>query len=351
MALVVTLLAASSSFSAAASGKRNLSPQAKNLAFERSMRMGLKKSEGERLRKRQLNQKLLEKAVFVPPTNEEPTFMNEARRLADDAVADDDNYFGFGFDISQYSLKYTQCQAISTWSDELAEDEESQTVLKTQRFALFRLCPSDSCSANNEWGCSYQYGEYLIDMGVYLEAMQEFTQARAEAYCDFCEQCMANNGGRRRLADDDAAADDAAADDAAADDAAVADDAAGDDAAAADDAAGDDAAGAGCAYYNECVNYADTCEAEQDDAFVDYEDFFECQRFENNNGKEMYLGPHCASDGRSIIIGIYYDDMCTQYAGKNVNINSFTGMSFDQNALSAYFSDDCYSCKESVSNL
>ena len=334
----------------------------KNVAFERAMKMGIYKGEKERLRKEKLNKKILENAVFVPPSSnhrdDKPSFLQHGRQLADDG--DDDNYYGFGFDISQYSLKYTQCQAISTWSDELAEDEESDSVLKAQRFALFRFCPSESCSANNKWGCDYNYGEYILDMGTYLEAMQQYTNERAEAYCEFCENCMAleaaddDGGRRRRLADDDAA-DDAAGDDAAADDAAgddaAADDAAADDAAADDAAAVDDAvAEHACAYYDECYNYADTCEANDDDAEeVDYEDFFQCQAFEGQNGKELYLGPHCANDGKSIIVGLYYDDMCTQYAGKKYNINSFTGMSFDESALSAYFTDDCVSCKESVS--
>jgi len=343
---------------------RKLSKRSQSVAFERVMTMGIQKRENteqESLRKSKLHKALLENAVYISPSSKSnsdtPNFMKpnkgQGRQLADDGDDGnyDDNYYGYGFDISEYSLKYTQCQAISTWSDELAEDEESVSVLKTQRFALFRLCPSNTCNANNQLGCSSNYGEYILDMATYLEAMQEYTESRAQAYCDFCENCMASDddAARRRLADDDGGGDDAAAaDDAAADDAA-ADDAAGDDAAAA---AGDDAAAQSCAYYDECYNYANTCENEDDAAddgavVIDYEDFFECQAFEGQNGMEMYLGPHCGNDGRSIVIGIYYDDTCTQYAGKDYNINSFTGMSFDNSALSAYYANDCVSCLES----
>jgi len=348
MVLALGLLASSSSTMAGGDMKL-LSRSKQAFEFERAMKMGVQKSKQERNLKAKLNEKLLEKAVFVPPTKTEPEFMTEnaGRKLAN-YYGGDDQYYGFGFDISTYSLKYTQCQAISTWSDELAEDEDSESVLRTQRFALFRLCPSDICSADNQYGCSYNYGEYILDMADYLEAMQQYTAERFEAFCEFCEECMEENDDAGAAADDGgnngyyAAADDAAAND-------------GYYAAAGDDAAADDGAGnnngyySSCAYYTQCSNYANVCEAQDADDVIDYEDFFECQMFEGSNGKELYLGPHCGSDGRSIGIGLYYDDMCTQYAGKDYDIQSFTGMTFDDEALSAYYDTECVSCLESVS--
>ena len=45
-------------------------------------------------------------------------------------------------DISGYAVKFEQCQFVKTYSDEVAEDEDMDTVLETQRFAIFRLCPT-----------------------------------------------------------------------------------------------------------------------------------------------------------------------------------------------------------------
>ena len=60
----------------------------------------------------------------------------------------------------------------------------------------------------------------------------------------------------------------------------------------------------------------------------------------------MYIGPHCKSDGHTIVIGLYYDEYCSQYAGDNVNRNQFTNMNFDDDGLADYTKDDCYSCLE-----
>lgn len=309
----------------------------KAIAFNRAVKLGLrrKKEDEERRIKGNFHRKLLESAVL----NQSPkdNVLQSARRLADDGYAGDDgddggNDFddaGFGFEVSEYSVKYTRCQAISTYSDDLAEDAEIETVLKTQRFVVFRLCPSDSCVEDSKWGCSYDFGEYIIEMGAYLEAMQEYRAERAEAFCDFCEECMANENlddGGRRLADDAYAGDDAA----------------GDDAGYANDNDGHS-----CAYYDECYDYVNICAGADDDNAVEYEDFFECQAFENKNGEQMYVGPHCASDGQTIKVDVYYDEYCSKYAGDDIEINYFTNMPFTSEGMEDYYKQDCISCLES----
>ena len=59
----------------------------------------------------------------------------------------------FGFDISQYSIKFTGCHAVETYNEELAGNDQFETVLGSQRYATFRLCPTETCNANNKWGC------------------------------------------------------------------------------------------------------------------------------------------------------------------------------------------------------
>ena len=278
----------------------------------------------------------------------------------DDALQDNGN---FEFNALKYSLKYIRCQGIETFSDQMAEDEESDSVLLTKRFVVFRLCNSQYCSNDNSFGCNYDYGEYIMELADYLDVMKEYIEERNEAYCDFCKECMEmENGDRRRL--EDAGADDAAGNDAG-DDAAnnEADDGIDEeeqeeenedeeeDENEADDVVqGDDAnVEHACEYYDVCYNYEDTCEAEQDDGFIEYSDFFECQMYEGRNGDAMYIAPHCGSDGHTIMLGLYYDEYCSQYAGYDQDINDYTGLNFAEDGLEAYYTTDCISCKESVS--
>merc|ERR1712151_1036238 len=86
-------------------------------------------------------------------------------------------------DISSYSLKFQKCQFVKAYDDELAENEDAETVLATKHFVVFRLCPSNSCDS-----CNYGYGEYLIDMEEYLEATIEYAKDKQEEKCDQCEE-------------------------------------------------------------------------------------------------------------------------------------------------------------------
>jgi hypothetical protein len=138
----------------------------------------------EKERKRALNEKV--RSLAVP-------------RSLDQAAADavDDKYDweqamaqdAFGFDITTFSMKYAQCATVESYSDLLAEDEYSDTVLAAQRFAIFRLCPADQCSSKSNNGCDNSYGEYLVSMDQYLSAVFEEQEGRVYGYCEYCQQC------------------------------------------------------------------------------------------------------------------------------------------------------------------
>jgi hypothetical protein len=101
------------------------------------------------------------------------------------------NQDGVGFDITNYSVKYTQCATVLTYSDELAEDESSDTVLAAERFALFRLCPKDQCSSFSANGCGRNYGEYIVALDQFLMSMLEYQESRVTGYCQYCQNCAA----------------------------------------------------------------------------------------------------------------------------------------------------------------
>jgi hypothetical protein len=301
-----------------------------------------------------------------------PEFMLERNLENDDAIAQ------YGLNLTDYALKYVGCQNIHTYSDELAEEGDSGTVLEMNRFVIIRLCPRDLCSNYNEFGCNSGFGDFMISMEEYLAAMADSYFNQYQEYCETCYYCKKQSqySNNQYAQGDDAAAadgDDAVAadgDDAAAadgDDAAAAD---GDDAAAAGDdnrrdlANGDDANGS---YYSDdkynadadadaddCADYADVCDSfsqvcqDYSAKATNLQDYFECSEAVYANSI-AYLGPHCRSDGKTIGIGIYDDQYCNDYIGDIVDISSYTGMDIQDDYLKAYYSEECISCLASVS--
>jgi hypothetical protein len=56
----------------------------------------------------------------------------------------------FGFDPTQYSLSYHRCAEVRQFDDDLAAQEDSSSVFATKHFAVFRFCPSETCSGIKE---------------------------------------------------------------------------------------------------------------------------------------------------------------------------------------------------------
>jgi hypothetical protein len=254
-----------------------------------------------------------------------------------------EEYQSYAINLTDYALKYIGCSNIKTWSDELAAQENSVSVLRTDRFVVLRLCPKDSCSNYNQYGCLEKFGDYLVPMETYLQAMSETFFTQYQEYCETCYECMsaidgddANNGYNRgrELYDDANNGDDAVA---------------GDDAAVA----GDDYLnyynnannGGGCQFYAVCENYKSACSSYGDLGF-DLQNYFQCAEF-NIGDNVGYLGPHCKSDGKTIGFGIYHDQYCNQYNADLLEMSSY--MSVSDNDLEAYYSNNCISCLASVS--
>lgn len=152
-----------------------------------------------------------------------------ARPLRRRLDEDQDSYvsvedYDQSLDLTNYAFKYVGCQSIHTWSDDLAEDESSTTVLGLQKFVIFRLCELDSCSDYNRFGCMYNYGEYLVDMSDYLEIMHDNHRTMMSTYCSVCAKCLTmdshiayyQNAASSNAATDDASKSDDATDDAVA---------------------------------------------------------------------------------------------------------------------------------------
>uniref|UniRef100_A0A7S2P0U7 Uncharacterized protein n=1 Tax=Leptocylindrus danicus TaxID=163516 RepID=A0A7S2P0U7_9STRA len=279
---------------------------------------------------------LMKKAQLVPGSKTIPDFMME-RKL--DGYAEEEQQWSF--DPTNYSLKYARCQMVEQYSDEVAEDagQENQngyvmtTVVKKQRFAVFRLCPSSFCSSKSQFGCDSGYGEYMVDLGEYLQTMMQYNENKKENYCKFCEDCAAGNGDnrmkRRKLEGQEGEGEDEAEDEAEEE--------------------------VNYCNVSACNNYQDTCEEQEnygDDEPIEYDRYFECQQVQGadsyGNELNLYVGPHCTNNAYSIKLDLFYDEFCTNYAGNKYKLNSFTGLNFESSGLSEYYDGSCVSCKESA---
>lgn len=229
------------------------------------------------------------------------------RRIEEDAEE-------YEVDISGYSVKFEKCQFVKSYDDDMAQEEDYDTVLATKRFVVFRLCPSTSCSS-----CSYNYGEYIVDLETYLEATVEFQQEQQEEMCNACQECANyqdgededQDDGRRRLED---------------------------------------------AYNVDCDSCYDECmkiENMEDNGYVDATNFLECQMIydaEDDGKTALYAGPMCASQGSKIKIGVFTDEECNLLdSSKDVDDYLMDDNGYQMklsHALlkSVYAEDSCVSC-------
>jgi hypothetical protein len=225
-------------------------------------------------------------------------------------------------DLTNYALKFEQCQFVKTYSDELAEEEDMDTVLQTQRFVIFRLCPNNYCSS-----CSSNYGEYVIDLQEYLESTVNYQQELQEEMCEACEEYYENmqqeyeeegeeedNGDerkkKRRLVDVD---------------------------------------------YDSCYEECQKIENMEENGYVDAVNYLECEQIydpEDDGRSALYAGPICSSNGSKIKIGVFTDEECNMIdSSKDVEDYLVDGdgnyMKLSHALLKTIYSEDtCISCLE-----
>ena len=94
----------------------------------------------------------------------------------------------YNVDLTTYSFKYSGCAAVKEF-DETAIEDGASSPFVSSTFAVFRLCPADSCNKYSMTGCGSNYGEYVIEMSSYLDAMFEYYEGMYDDYCDYCSPC------------------------------------------------------------------------------------------------------------------------------------------------------------------
>ena len=225
-----------------------------------------------------------------------------------------------------YSLKFATCQKVQRFSvDAIQRGEYSSMV--SDDIVVLRLCPTKTCSTYSQFGCSAGYGEYAMTASEYMTIIMTYQHAKHERFCAFCEDCGYYG----------------------------------------DDASQSSYMANTCyAYSNECSNNAYSCGLNDDDnggndaygnnndgeddesVYLQYLDYMDCQKVNDNNGNYYYLSPYCDSNSK-VSMGIYYDVYCEQYAGDDVDVTNYLGNNFNADFFSEAQEIDCLECGESVS--
>ena len=185
--------------------------------------------------------------------------MQQSRFLEDNNNNDDQGVQNNnGFDLSQYSIQFEQCQTTKQYD---YNGGDGNSVLSTKRFVIFRLCPDSSCS---------NYGEYLIDIDSYLEATVDHMAAVQEQYCEECYACVG--------VDDDATC--------------------------------------GEVDVNTCYSKCQNIDNMETNGYVDAVEYTQCGKvyYNQNTGVSYYAGAMCSSSGTKIKIGLFADAKCSVLA-------------------------------------
>lgn len=241
---------------------------------------------------------LLTTPSLVSGKTQKQELLTSARRRTEDVDA---SYFEYG--LSSFSVRFEKCQYVKSFDDEVAEDEDEDSVLAMKHFVVFKICPSDECQTS----CNGVHGNYVADIQDYLAATVEYEQEEFETMCDNCNE---------RCNDE-----------------------------------GEYCSGCGKLCY-QWVNL-------ENQGYVDASQYIECQQLEIDNDDDddgddevqYYVGPKCGSNGESIRIGLFADENCFEPID-DMDVEDLIGAKLSYHVLSNVVSTSsdsttCLSCKES----
>jgi len=218
--------------------------------------------------------------------------------------------------IGGYSIKFQGCHHINQWN-EYAADEDDVRIM-TKRLVRFRLCPTEDCNDEKTGGCNSKYGDYVVDMNMFVDAYLQSEAFDLEAKCEATQEICDNtcNGG-----DDDC--------------------------------------------IESCYSsygLSGCVEANGDDAveMIDPMEYAYCAQMDfpardDDNNKyyddavdvEYFVGPYCADQGGEINLGLFTDDTCTTFAsgGKSL-FYQYAGYELPYGKANMV-SEQCMSCMQS----
>jgi len=254
------------------------------------------------------------------------SLLSKARRLENQNQNNQNNNEEVEFTwVAGYSLKFQGCHHISQWNEEA--NGEDEPFIQTKRLVRFRLCPTDTCTYEDAGGCDEGYGDYIIDMNLFLEA---YWDDKLE-YCEVFLQTDCDCDGENQ---------------------------------------GDDFNEEYCEYDCFMDNNMDWCVDEnpynqgnnnQDDwEEIEPEQYAECANFDIPDNRrrldqeeiEYFIGPYCSDQGGKVYLGVFTDEFCTNFAenqyGEETHLEFYYRMTGHElpYASESLIDMECVSCKE-----
>jgi hypothetical protein len=113
--------------------------------------------------------------------------LGSARKLEQEGQYGENQASDAYFDMTTFAFKYAGCAAIREYDEQYAQNG---TPFTQANYAVFRLCPGDSCNKYSMTGCGKNYGEYVVEMSTYLEAIMGYYTGRYDEFCDYCQPCV-----------------------------------------------------------------------------------------------------------------------------------------------------------------
>jgi len=168
----------------------------------------------------ELYKSIINKSTAVKPGEGRKRKLQNYNNYDDKSGTDD--YFmtygewknSFGFDATQYSLSYHRCAEVRQFDDQVAAQEDTDSVFTTKRFAVFRFCPEATCMGYMEedfdCGCESQcetlaehYGDDDDDED--YEACEEACEDQCESFWSYQYRNQGDRTYQQEDADEDKA--------------------------------------------------------------------------------------------------------------------------------------------------
>uniref|UniRef100_A0A7S1FWT9 Uncharacterized protein n=1 Tax=Corethron hystrix TaxID=216773 RepID=A0A7S1FWT9_9STRA len=190
--------------------------------------------------------------------------------------------------MSSYSIKFDSCHDVMQFSQDGSANEVDGSLILDNSLVKYRLCPHDTCQSSK----SCKGPEYIVPMADFLNMYVYVKQEEKEAACEKVKgSCYCQDD----YMDEDACTSQCYA-----------------------------AAGlTGCDdMYDDDANNNNNNNNGNDYQF-NLEDYLNCAQINVYNNNNQYqtqyaVGPYCANNGKSILLGVFSDAYCSTKVSENV---------------------------------
>lgn len=252
-------------------------------------------------------------------------FVSSRKHLLDSPIvqlrhlSDNDNSNGQSssneLNLGKYAMQFKKCQFRKQYVTECSSSNQN-ACFETQKFAVFRLCPLSSSSSPCSH-CNSGFGEYMIDLEVFLKATTQYYYYVQQSYCEQCyADCQSETNANQEELNRKLAASTTTVD---------------------------------CSTcVTSCSKYDQLHKSSQ---YIDAINYVTCQYVytDSSTGVDYYAGPVCASNGKKIKIGVFQDSQCSKSTTLDVEsilsiATSQTNVKLTNIILRKVYTNSCIAC-------